>query len=221
MATKPKNTAKKTIDREAILNAFVSEVVSKGAFPRNFHSIAIALEVDEYVIYNEFPSVEAADKAVWESCHLQTVQTLEASETYMQYSVREKTLAYFYSWIEHLLYKRSYLLTSKSLQKWTPASMAKLPWVNEQKDFFNGLVQEGIASGEIAARKFLDERYKDAFVMAGMFVLQAWFNDKTSKFQQTDQAIEKSINLLFDVIAKGALDSLLDFGKFLFTQKPF
>jgi hypothetical protein len=57
--------------------------------------------------------------------------------------------------------------------------------------------------------------------MAGMFVLQAWFNDKTSKFQQTDQAIEKSINLLFDVIAKGALDSLLDFGKFLFTQKPF
>ena len=35
---------------------------------------------------------------------------------------------------------------------------------------------------------------------------------------ETDEAIEKSVNLAFDIIGKGVLDNALDFGKFLFQQ---
>ena len=40
--------------------------------------------------------------------------------------------------------------------------------------------------------------------------------DKSEEFEQTDTAIEKSVNLAFDFMAHGVFDSAFDFGKFLF-----
>jgi hypothetical protein len=39
-----------------------------------------------------------------------------------------------------------------------------------------------------------------------------------ANFEKTDAAIEKSVNLAFDLIGKGILDNALDFGKFLYQN---
>jgi hypothetical protein len=51
------------------------------------------------------------------------------------------------------------------------------------------------------------------------FLLMFWRDDNSPAFEQTDAAIEKSVNLAFDLIGKGAIDSMLDFAKFLYQSK--
>jgi hypothetical protein len=51
-----------------------------------------------------------------------------------------------------------------------------------------------------------------------MFILQFWAHDESANFEKTDAAIEKSVNLAFDLIGKGILDNALDFGKFLYQN---
>ena len=44
-------------------------------------------------------------------------------------------------------------------------------------------------------------------------------NDNSADFEQTDVAIEKSVKVIFDVFATKPLESVLDFGKFLFKER--
>ena len=43
--------------------------------------------------------------------------------------------------------------------------------------------------------------------------------DASAGFEKTDVVIEKSVNTIFDVFENTPLDSILDFGKFLYKEK--
>jgi hypothetical protein len=51
------------------------------------------------------------------------------------------------------------------------------------------------------------------------FILLFWKEDDSAGFEKTDAAVEKSVNLAFDLIGKGAVDSAIDFAKFLYQNK--
>jgi len=51
------------------------------------------------------------------------------------------------------------------------------------------------------------------------FLLVFWKEDESPGFEKTDAAVEKSVNLAFDLIGKGAVDSFIDFAKFLYQSK--
>ena len=51
------------------------------------------------------------------------------------------------------------------------------------------------------------------------FLLLFWRDDDSAGFEKTDAFVEKSVNLAFDLIGKGALDSAIDFAKFLYQSK--
>ena len=80
------------------------------------------------------------------------------------------------------------------------------------KEWITSVLNEGKSSGEIAKRPYLDQRYDMIFWMHFVFVLQFWVHDESIGFEKTDAAIEKSVNLAFDLIAVGggALNDLAD-----------
>ena len=52
-----------------------------------------------------------------------------------------------------------------------------------------------------------------------LFLLNFWANDDSAQFEKTDIAIEKSVNTIFDLFDNTPLNSILDFGKFLWKEK--
>ena len=44
-------------------------------------------------------------------------------------------------------------------------------------------------------------------------------NDNSAGFEKTDVAIEKSVNTVFDIFENTPLESIIDFGKFLWKEK--
>jgi hypothetical protein len=80
-------------------------------------------------------------------------------------------------------------------------------------------VKEGYQTSEIKERKYISDQYVHGFWLQALFVLKYWLDDTSSQFEMTDAAIEKAVNLSFQLIKSNTLDSLLDFGKFIFTRK--
>jgi hypothetical protein len=81
------------------------------------------------------------------------------------------------------------------------------------------VLNTGKASGEVARRPYLDSRYPEMFWLHMAFLLVFWKDDNSAAFEQTDAAIEKTVNLAFDLIGKGAVDSVIDLAKFLYQAK--
>ena len=46
-------------------------------------------------------------------------------------------------------------------------------------------------------------------------MLNFWINDASAGFEKTDEAIEKGVNVTFDLFQRSPIDNLLEYGKFL------
>jgi hypothetical protein len=91
------------------------------------------------------------------------------------------------------------------------------------KDHFlkyaKGIVSEGINTDEIKERMFISDRYDQAFWLKLVFVIDFWIKDTSPDFEQTDAAIEKAVNLSFELLSESTLDRAIDFVKFLWQSK--
>ena len=52
-----------------------------------------------------------------------------------------------------------------------------------------------------------------------LFLLKFWMDDSSPSFEKTDMAIEKSVQTVFELFDNTPLDSVIDFGKFLWNEK--
>jgi hypothetical protein len=83
------------------------------------------------------------------------------------------------------------------------------------ENFCIEILNEGLESGELSDRKFFSKRYKDALWVQLGFILHFWINDSSVGFEKTDEAIEKGINVTFDLFQRSPIDNLFEYGKFL------
>ena len=54
-----------------------------------------------------------------------------------------------------------------------------------------------------------------------LYISRDWANDDSEEFQITDAAIEKSVNLIFELMRKGPVDLMIDFAKFAYQNKAY
>jgi AcrR family transcriptional regulator len=215
-----KKTIKKDI-RKQILDGFVSHVLEHGAEPASVFKFAKDLKMKEEEFYNHFTSFESIKSAVWVAMFEATLEQIVAQDVFQGYTVREKFLSFLFTWIEELKKRRSYLL---SLYQDKTKSFKTIPGdTREFKEKFKGfageIILEGKETTEIASRPLISERYDEALWLQVAFVFRYWLDDRSPRFEKTDAAIEKSVNLAFDLMGKSALDSFLDFAKFLYQNK--
>jgi hypothetical protein len=52
-----------------------------------------------------------------------------------------------------------------------------------------------------------------------LITLKFWLDDDSAAFEKTDIFIEKSVKASFELMNIAPLESLIDFGKFLFKEK--
>lgn len=211
---------KKTlITAEELQNAYVDYVLTQGRVPNSVYVFAKENEMSEEEFYAHFGSFEGIEQSIWTSLCQKALTEVENQEIWSQYSSREKALAFFYALIELLKSKRSFVLYS--LKNSTPkiGSPSVLKGVKTIfEGFATGIINQGLEVGELADRKFFTSKYKDALWMQFGFILNFWAKDNSAGFEKTDEAIEKGINVTFDLFEKSALDSILDYGKFMMNN---
>lgn len=218
---------------EKIRKAYTDYVLENGTPPPSVFQFAKKLKISEADFYQEYTSFESIEAAIWLTFFKQALQTVETDPIYQTYSVREKLLAFYYTWIEVLKAQRSFAVFSyqRIRQSQADASpMAKARMGSQSNrilqlfkesyyDYARDLLAEGRESKEVEPRPFLSERYADGLWTQTLFILHFWVNDVSKNFEKTDSAIEKSVNTAFDLIGRSPLDSLFDLAKFIYHNR--
>ena len=201
---------------ESIQKAYIDYVLTEGEQPKSVYLFAKKNKMPEEEFYRFFGSFDAIEQNIWTAFAVKTIAEIKTQEIWGQYSAREKALSFFYSFFELLKSSRSFVVYSVKKQPKsfsTPQIFSGIKDVFE--DFCNDLILEGIESDELSDRKFFTNRYKDALWVQMVFVLNFWINDTSAGFEKTDEAIEKGINVTFDLFQRSPIDNLFEYGKFL------
>ncbi|MBD1393075.1 TetR family transcriptional regulator C-terminal domain-containing protein [Mucilaginibacter glaciei] len=201
---------------ESIQKAYMDFVLTEGAQPKSVYVFAKKNKMPEEEFYRYFGSFDAIEQSVWTDLANKTILEIKTQEVWGQYSSREKALSFFYSFFELLKGHRSFAVYSLKKQ---PKGMSTPRVMEGLKDAFENFSQEilndGIESTELTDRKFFSKRYKDALWIQFGFVLNFWINDISAGFERTDEAIEKGVNVTFDLFQRSPIDNLFEYGKFL------
>jgi AcrR family transcriptional regulator len=208
------------MEKAAVREAYVKYYLEHGNRPVSVYSFCQALEISEPAFYEVYSSFEAIEQDVWLAIFEETVSKLKQDETYQKYGAREKLLAFYFLWVQELLKNRSYILLQNG--KFPPPAMHPRQLESFRSafyDYIRELVKEGYGTGEVKERKHISDQYVHGFWVQALFVLRYWINDRSERFEMTDAAIEKAVNLSFQLIGSRTLESILDFGKFVFAGK--
>jgi hypothetical protein len=201
---------------ESIQKAYIDFVLTEGAQPKSVYVFAKKNKMAEEDFYRFFASFDAIEENIWKGFAAKTIAEIKTQEVWLQYSAREKALSFFYSFFELIKGSRSFVVYSIRKQ---PKTFSTPPIFQGIKDVFEGfcrdLITEGIESNELSERKFFSNRYKDALWVQLVFVLHFWINDNSAGFEKTDEAIEKGVNVTFDLFQRSPIDNLIEYGRFL------
>ncbi len=204
---------------DKITNAYREYLLTEGKKPASVFKFCKDIRISEDEFYKHFGSFEALEKAIWKAFIDKTRKRLESDDAYASFTSREKILTFYFALAELLKSDRSFVLHQLKLFKNPAMPPTFLKGFKASfEEWISGVLNEGKNTGEVAKRPFIDERYQGLFWLHLMFILQFWIKDESSNFDNTDAAIEKSVNLAFDLIGKGVLDNALDFGKFLYQN---
>ncbi len=224
MATTKKKTTRKSeskISEETLLTSYVEFVLGHGVRPPSVFKFCKDIGISEGQFYDYAGSFSGLEKRIWKGFIDKVIGRLQNDDDFQRFTVREKVLTFYFSLLEELKLHRSYVLFqlehSKKLEI-VPDYIAAFKSAFES--FFGTILQEGKGTGEVANRPILDNRYPQLFWLHMGFILMFWKEDNSAGFEKTDAAVEKSVNLAFDLIGKGAVDSAIDFAKFLYQTKP-
>lgn len=216
MAKQSKNKSEntQTIDwREG----FIKFSLENNRLPQSAYELAKFLGTTEENFYEQYSSITALAQDVWNNFFEATRKQVQADEQYQGFSVREKLLAFYFTWFENIRVYRSFI--EVATQTKNLCSQAQYKTLKENfKVFAQELLNEALETNEVQNRNFLNQSYPELLWWQVMYLLNFWLKDTSQGFERTDAAVEKAVNLFFDLAGKTFLDSLADFIKFNFQK---
>jgi AcrR family transcriptional regulator len=203
-----------------IRKAFVEYVLENEQAPKSIYKLAKSVKLKEEEFYEHYTSIAAIENDIWRGFFEETRKRIESEEVYASYSVREKMLAFYYTWIEVLKANRSYVASIYHEHK----SSMKVPaffesFKEEFHDYTENLILEGRETQEITERPYIVDMYPKIFWTQALLILRFWVKDLSPNFEKTDVYVEKAVNFAFDVMGKTSLDSAFDFFKYAFQNR--
>ena len=213
-------TKSSVMETKAFRDTYIKYWLENGKKPVSVYAFCQQMGTPETEFYDHYTSFEALEKDIWRSYFDETILKLKDDEVYRNYSVREKLLAFYFLWVQQLRENRSFILLQRERFMLPGDHLERLASFRKAfYDYIRDLIKEGYQTGEVKERKFVSDQFVHGFWAQALFVLRYWIKDDSERFEMTDAAIEKAVNLSFQLIGSGTLDSILDFGKFVFAGK--
>ncbi|MFN8259368.1 MAG: hypothetical protein U0X41_00365 [Chitinophagales bacterium] len=147
----------------------------------------------------------------WSVLMDKTLEVCREDELYRNYSVREKMLAFVYTFLQTMNtdeQKFVSLLQQQHVPFFPYRDLQQLK--NDFNGFVEELILEGTNSGEIQARPLIANYYKSVLWNAFMAILYFWAKDNSELRENTDVMVEKTVHFTFDLLAPNAIDSGMD-----------
>ena len=205
---------------EKIINGYIEFELLNGRKPHSVLELTKKLKITEPSFYKVFPNLEVLQQSIPLQAINATLVRLDDDAQYEEFSAREKILSVYFTLFEELEKNRSYFLYKYSDVK--NASHQFKDWslfMDRMNERIEQILTEAKQTEEIKDRPYIGNHYSKGYKLVFTYLFRVWLKDDSHGFSTTDAAIEKSVNLSFDMLGVSPLDSLIDFGKFALKTK--
>lgn len=215
-----KNNDSAKISRQEIISMYMESVLTNERTPRSVFKFCRENKITEGEFYSFFGSMEGLQKEIWNSFYEQTIHLLNTDPSYENFGNREKILTFYYTFFEILTLNRSYILFVLKEHRDVMKNLSQLKGLRTKiKEFSSDLIHLENESKNFKILKRSPMVFSEGAWLQTLFLLKYWMDDNSAGFENTDIAIEKSIRAIFDLFDNSPLESVLDFGKFLWKEK--
>ncbi len=211
---------KKNINNQDIIGYYMEYVLTHDAEPKSVYAFAKYNNFEEAKFYEYFNSFQALEESVFEVLFENTISILHKSEDYKSFDAKNKLLSFYFTFFENLTANRSYVVYALEHEKNNMKSLRKLAKL--KKHFTNYIAMLNIETLDLKndkLKKIRKRSLKETAWLQLLVTIKFWLEDTSTSFEKTDVFIEKSVRASFDLINTTPLHSLIDFGKFLITEK--
>ena len=212
-----KKQTKKNL-KEELISRYMEYVLEEGHPPASIYKFCKVYKIKEEDFYANFGSFKGLKHAIWDSFYDNTVELLEKNKEYDSFSNKDKMLSFFYTFFELLTLNRSYVLLSINEGAMDERTAQFKSLRKKIRGFAQGLIEEANDQSTSRLGKRNSTIFSEGAWWHFLFLLKFWADDNSPAFEKTDVAIEKSVNTVFDLFDNTPLDSIIDFGKFLYKE---
>lgn len=206
--------------RDTLVSKYMSYVLENERSPRSIYKFCKENNVQEQDFYEHFRSLNGLRAAIWNSFYDNTQQLLEKNEDYTSFSNKDKLLTFYFSFFELLALNRSYVLLALQEDSRPLKNLEQLRGIrNRFKKFTGELIEAGNSGKTFKINQRNPALFSEGAWLQFLFLIRFWLNDSSPAFEKSDLAIEKSVQTVFDLFENTPLDSILDFGKFLYKER--
>ena len=219
-STKKKASKTKAITKEVIISAYMEYVLMNEKTPKSVYKFTKEHAMTEAAFYSFFGSFENLQQGIWTAFFENAMKLGQKNPEYATFSNQEKMLTFFFVFFELLTANRSYVMYALKEQGDMMKNLSQLKSLRSHiKKFTATLIDQKNEEKSFKILKQPVSVFSEGAWLQTLFILKYWMEDTSASFEKTDVVIEKSVRAIFDVFETTPLESILDFGKFLWKEK--
>jgi hypothetical protein len=213
-------TKKTAITRDKIVSMYMNYRLENNDKPKSVYQFAKTNGFDETEFYTFFGTIESVEKEIFKVFLEKTTELIQKDPAYETYDMKNKMLSFYFTFFEMLSANRSYVVMSlkehqNQLKNLMQLSSLRIVFKNYITEIMTDEVRTQYEKLQNIQEKAIQESAWIQFLMT----LKFWLDDESPAFEKTDIYIEKSVKASFELMNIAPLESLIDFGKFLFKEK--
>ena len=213
-------TKKSTLTKDKIVSMFMQDTLENNEKPKSVYHFAKSNGLTETEFYNFFGGLEGVEKEIFSTFLAKTIELLDKDKDYEYYDMKSKMLSFYFTFFELLSANRSYVVLSLKGNKNPLQGLMQLSSLrNGFKDFVSGIISDEYRLKQEKFQEIQEKALQESAWFQLMMTLKFWLDDSSASFEKTDLFIEKSVKASFELMNTAPLESLIDFGKFLFKEK--
>jgi hypothetical protein len=215
-------TKKAIVSKEKIVSMYMNDTLEDNAKPTNVYHFAKKNDFTEAEFYNFFGNLDSIEKEIFELFFSKTIDLLNKNPDYEGYDMKSKLLSFYFTFFELLTANRSYVVLTLKQHQNQLKNVAILNNLHKHfKNYISQIITDDYRTTTERFQKFQEKATTESFWFQFLLTLKFWMDDTSAKFEKTDIYIEKSVKVSFELMNVAPIDSLLDFGKFIFKEKIY
>ena len=213
-------TKKSTLTKEKVISFYMQSTLEHNSKPKSVFHFAKENGFTEAEFYTFFGGMEGIEKEVFNQFLSKTIELLEKDKDYEYYDMKSKMLSFYFTFFELLTANRSYVVLSLKENSTILKGLMQLSGLrNGFKDFVSSIISDEYRLKQERFQDIQEKALQESAWIQLLMTLKFWLDDTSAAFEKTDIYIEKSVKASFELMNTAPLESLIDFGKFLFKEK--
>jgi hypothetical protein len=213
-------TKKTALSKDQLVSMYMEYALEHHEKPKSVYQFTQLTSISETEFYHFFGTIESVEKEIFKMFCEKTIALLQQDKEYASYDMRSKLLSFNFTFFELLTANRSYVLwalkeSGNQLNNLKQLSSLRTTF----KEFVAEIITDEVRTQQEQFRNFQEKAILESSWFQLLLTIKFWMEDTSPALEKTDIYIEKSITTAFELFNVGPLDSLIDFGKFIFKEK--